>query len=194
VVDNYGLKGESVIGNIVLLSGEPRVGKTTALKKIIQMVGKDKCIGFYTEEICNEFDRIGFDCVSLDGRRRRIADVNFESDVRIGRYGIDINVFEDFAIQAINNSFSYKKIIVIDEIGPIQLLSTKFKQELNNVLTAPNCCVIGTIFYKKHTDIDEIKRIPGIKFYTLTNENRNTIAENIFNTLRTSSGINFKID
>jgi len=37
--------------NIVLLSGEPRVGKTTALKKIIQMIGESNCIGFYTEEI-----------------------------------------------------------------------------------------------------------------------------------------------
>jgi len=23
------------------------------------MIGKDNCIGFYTEEICDEFDRIG---------------------------------------------------------------------------------------------------------------------------------------
>ena len=105
-MQNYELKGESLIGNIVLLSGEPKVGKTTALKKIIKMVGKENCAGFYTEEICNEFNRIGFDYVSVDGRRIRIADVNFESDIRIGRYGVDINVFEDFAIQAINKSLS----------------------------------------------------------------------------------------
>ena len=50
-----------------------------------EMVGKDKCVGFYTEEICNEFDRIGFDFVNLDGRRIKIADVSFKSDVRIAR-------------------------------------------------------------------------------------------------------------
>ena len=137
------------------------------------MVGKDKCVGFYTEEICNEFDRIGFDCVNLDGKRIRIADVSFENKVKIGRYGVDIDAFEDFAIQAISKSISYNKIIVIDEIGPIQFLSIKFKHELN-------CSVIGTIFYKKHPDIDDIKKIPGIKMYTLTCENRNKIVENIF--------------
>ena len=166
------------MGNIILLSGEPRVGKTTALKKIIKMVGEDNCIGFYTEEIRNEFDRVGFDCVSLDGRRKRIADINFNSDLRLGRYGIDIEAFEDFALEIMKNSCSSNKIIIIDEIGPIQFLSAKFKEEINSILTDSQC-VIGTIFYNKHPDIDEIKKIPGIKIYFMTSENRNTILENI---------------
>jgi len=97
----------------------------------------------------------------------------------MGRYGIDIEVFEDFALQAINNYSSSSKIIIIDEIGPIQLLSIKFKQEINNILTGSNC-VIGTIFYNKHPEIDEMKKIPGIKIYTITNENRNTLVGNIY--------------
>lgn len=169
--------------NKVLLSGEPRVGKTTALKKIIQMIGEGNCRGFYTEEVRNEFDRVGFDCVSLDGKRQRIADVNLHSDIRMGRYGIAIEAFEDFALQAISKSSSTSKIIIIDEIGPIQFLSTKFKQQTNNILTGPNC-VIGTIFYNKHPDIDEIKKIPGIKIYSMTRENRNTILENILHDIQ----------
>jgi nucleoside-triphosphatase len=169
---------EKAMGQIVLLSGEPRVGKTTALKKIIQMIGENNCIGFYTEEIRDEFDRIGFDCVSLNGRRERIADVNFKNDTRMGRYGIDIEAFEDFLSYAIKRSSGSSKIIIIDEIGPMQLLSKKFKQEIINILTGPNS-VIGTIFCKKHPDVDEIKKIPGIKVYSITSKNRNTILENI---------------
>jgi nucleoside-triphosphatase len=135
------------MANVILLSGEPRVGKTTVLKKIIQMIGESKCIGFYTEEIRDEFDRIGFDCVSLDGKRKKIADVNFNSDIRIGRYGIDIDAFEDLALNAIKDYYGSNKVIIIDEIGPMQLLSTKFKQEINNIMTGSNF-VIGTIFYK----------------------------------------------
>jgi len=151
--------------NIVLLSGEPRVGKTTALKKIIQMIGECNCIGFYTEEVRNEFDRVGFDCVSLDG--------------------IDVGAFEDFALRAISNSLSTSKIIIIDEIGPIQFLSTKFKHQIKNILTGSNC-VIGTIFYNKHPEIDEIKKIPGIKIYSMSNENRNTIIEEIYHEIQFS--------
>jgi nucleoside-triphosphatase len=165
--------------NKVLLTGEPRVGKTTALKKIIQIIGESNCSGFYTEEIRDEFDRIGFDCVSLDGRRTRIADINFKSDIRMGRYGIDIEAFEDIALKAIKTSLGSNKVIIIDEIGPIQLLSLRFKQEVYSILASPNC-VIGTIFYNKHSDIDEIKKVPGIKLYRITNECRDTIMEDIF--------------
>lgn len=66
------------MGKKILLSGEPRVGKTTAIKQIIQMIGKENCVGFFTEEICNELGRTGFECVGLDGTRIKIADVSLE--------------------------------------------------------------------------------------------------------------------
>jgi nucleoside-triphosphatase len=166
------------MGKVVLLTGEPRVGKTTALKKIIEKIGKSNCIGFYTEEIRNEFDRVGFDCVSLDGRRKRIADINSHSSIRMGRYRIDIEAFEDIALQVISRSSSSDKVIIIDEIGPMQLLSTKFKEEINNIVTGSNC-VIGTIFYGKHPYVDEIKKISGINIFTITSENREKILEDI---------------
>ncbi|ADL51913.1 nucleoside-triphosphatase [Clostridium cellulovorans] len=166
------------MGNIILLSGEPRIGKTTALKKIIHSIGKENCIGFYTEEIRGKFDRSGFQCVSLDGTRKKIADVNLDTNVRMGRYGIDIEGFENFAIPILNNSYTSNKITIIDEIGPIQFLSTKFKQEISNILTS-STCVIGTIFYNNHPDIDKIKRIPGVKIYYMAIENRTTILETV---------------
>ena len=171
------------MGNVVLISGEPRVGKPTLLKKIVQMIGESNCIGFYTEEVRNDFDRIGFDCVSLEGKRQRIADVDFKSDVRIGRYGIDVKAFEDFSLQTISDYSNKNKIIIIDEIGPIQLLSTKFKQQIDDILISANC-VIGTIFYDKHPDTDEIKRLPGVKIYSITSENRDTILENVFHEIQ----------
>lgn len=170
------------MGNIVLLSGEPRVGKTTALKKIIQMVGEHNCIGFYTEEVRDEFDRVGFDCVNLDGRRLRIADVNLHSDVRMGRYGIDIEAFEEFALKSLSIA-NTSKFFIIDEIGPIQFLSSKFKLHINNILTG-QYFIIGTIFYNTHPDIDKIKNTPGIKIYTMTRENNDTILKSVFHEIQ----------
>ena len=36
---------------MILLTALPRTGKSTAIKKIVNMLGKDNCGGFYTEEI-----------------------------------------------------------------------------------------------------------------------------------------------
>jgi nucleoside-triphosphatase len=171
--------------NIILLSGEPRVGKTTAIKNIIQRIGKENCVGFFTEEICNEAGRIGFDCVSLEGDRIKIADVSLESDIRIGRYGIDIDAFECFALNIINGARNTKKVIILDEIGPIQLMSAKFKQELWHLLKESQC-ILGTIFYQEHAEIDEIKRLPNIKIYNLNTENRNAITDVIIREVKKS--------
>jgi len=36
---------------MILLTAPPRTGKSTAIRKIVNMLGREKCGGFYTEEI-----------------------------------------------------------------------------------------------------------------------------------------------
>ena len=54
---------------------EPRIGKTTMIKQLINAIGPDLCGGFYTEEITNSSGRIGFKCVSVCGESVEIAHV-----------------------------------------------------------------------------------------------------------------------
>lgn len=62
-----------------LLIGKPRVGKSTAIKRIIHRIGPEYFGGFYTEEVRNSTNRIGFNCVTLSGESERIASVESES-------------------------------------------------------------------------------------------------------------------
>lgn len=45
---------------MLLLTALPRTGKSTAIKKIVNMLGPNNCGGFYTEEIRENDDRVGF--------------------------------------------------------------------------------------------------------------------------------------
>lgn len=160
--------------NIFLLTGKPRVGKTTALKKIIDEVGAENCSGFYTEEIRDENDRTGFKCVTFDGKEAVIADVGSKSEIRIGRYGMEIAEFEKLAIPALKESLLNQKITIIDEIGPMQMLSPQFRDIVWHVLKKSEI-VLGTICYDSHPYIDEIKMEYQQSIYTLTPDNRNHI-------------------
>ncbi|MEW5768361.1 MAG: nucleoside-triphosphatase [bacterium] len=51
----------------ILITGRPKVGKTTLLKKIIPYL-KDAG-GFYTEDVCEKDNRVGFAIVTLNGKR-----------------------------------------------------------------------------------------------------------------------------
>jgi nucleoside-triphosphatase len=166
------------MGKILLLTGKPRVGKTSALKKIIHTIGIEYCGGFYTEEIRDHRNRVGFKCVTLDEKELKIADVNLQSQIRIGRYGLEINKFEKVAIDAIDDSLRNKKITVIDEIGPMQMLSAKFQMALDQILQSSQI-VLGTIFHDGHPLIDEIKAKYDAEIYTITCDNRDHIADEV---------------
>lgn len=159
-----------------LITGKPRMGKTTMIKKLINDIGSDICGGFYTEEITNSDDRIGFRCVSIKGESVEIANVKSPSKTRIGRYGIDIEKFENFAIKVLQDALSSKKIIVIDEIGFMQMLSTSFQKIVQDIVS-DNHIVLGTVPLDSHPEIDKIKYLKEVKIISLNEFNRDAISE-----------------
>jgi nucleoside-triphosphatase len=164
---------------VMLLTAAPGTGKTTAVQKIINLLGTQNCGGFYTEEIKNnDGQRTGFACITLDGIRARLADVSFESNDRVSRYGIDVKGFEAIAINAVEESLVTNKILIIDEIGPMQYLSDKFKETLNKAIDSENI-VVGTIFLDSHPEIDNIKKNEHIELYELTKKNREFLPNEI---------------
>ena len=164
---------------MILLTGRPRMGKSTAIRKIIHQVGADRFAGFYTEEIRDLNDRIGFQCASVDGEKQEIASVNNTSSVRVGRYGVDVNGFESFAVRTLENALRAKKIIVIDEIGFMQMCSVPFQQMVFRIFTEGNHLVLGTVPLDNHPQIDNIKKLDGVTIVELHEHNRDQVVEDI---------------
>jgi nucleoside-triphosphatase len=160
-----------------LLTGPPRTGKSTAVQAIMQRLGSERCGGFYTEEIRGERDRTGFRCVTAAGDSGVIASVDSASPVRIGRYGVDIEVFESLALPAIRASAGAKAITVIDEIGFMQMLSVPFQRMIEEIVAHRTLQVVGTVCQDSHPVIDRIKAAAGVKLYALTTENREAVRE-----------------
>lgn len=161
-----------------LLTGEPRMGKTTLIKQLIDAIGPDLCGGFYTEEITNSSDRVGFKCVSVSGESVEIAHVESPSSTRIGRYGMDVEAFEDFAVNLLEDALSSKKIIVIDEIGFMQMLSASFQKIVQEII-CDHRIVLGTIPIESHPEIDKIKYQQEVSIISLNEFNRDTISETL---------------
>lgn len=162
---------------VFLLTGKPRTGKSTLIKKLINKMGSELCGGFYTEEITNSNDdRIGFRCVSVDGDSVEIANVESPSEVRIGRYGIDIGKFEKFALRVLQEAIILKKVIVIDEIGFMQMLSSSFQRKVQEIISE-NRIVLGTVPLDSHPEIDKIKYIKEVQLVRINEFTRDVITE-----------------
>ena len=53
-------------------------------------------VGFYTEEIREQGERVGFQLVSLDGQRRITSHLDITGPYPVDRYGVDVEGFERF--------------------------------------------------------------------------------------------------
>ena len=161
---------------MILLTALPRTGKTTAIKKIIQMLGSKNCGGFFTEELKEDGERVGFMIKTLSGKTGLLSHVNFDSKYKISKYGVDLDNFEKICLNELNNSINNDNIkyIIIDEIGPMQLFSTKYKKILNELLHSKKQ-VIGTIFMNSYEWLDDFKKNNGIDLIEINLENRNEL-------------------
>ncbi|BFH64794.1 nucleoside-triphosphatase [Paenibacillus azoreducens] len=171
--------------NVFLLTGKPRMGKSTLIKNMIHRLGSERCGGFYTEEIRDDNERIGFKCVAVDGGRLEIASIKNNSTFKIGRYGVDVKGFEDFVIPLLESSLQSKKVIVIDEIGFMQMLSLPFQEWIRKIIFDHQHVVLGTVPVDSHTEIDKIKNHFRVKIIHINEDNRDTIADEIMQMILT---------
>lgn len=97
----------------ILLTGRPRVGKSTIIQKVVERLrstGFTNIGGFYTSEIRKGGEHVGFAINTIDGKVGRLAEVGFESPYRLGKYGIDMEAFERIALAFLEDAISNPKL------------------------------------------------------------------------------------
>src|SRR2546421_1782737 len=111
----------------VLITGRPGSGKTTLIKRIVDNLPSRGAAGFYTEEIREHGARVGFKIVTLDGQEAVLAHVDFTTPARVGKYGLDLSAVEGIGVSAIRTAIREQRLVVIDEIGPMEIRSPVFR-------------------------------------------------------------------
>jgi nucleoside-triphosphatase len=130
--------------------------------------------GFYTEEVRSQGTRVGFDIITLDGRRGVLARTDLRSSCRVGKYGVDSVSLDSVGVPALDGAIRERDIIVVDEIGKMELSSAAFKEA---ALRAIDCGkrVLGTIMLRPHPWADQIKARSDVKVVELTRRNRDQV-------------------
>ncbi len=162
----------------IFITGLPGVGKTTLIKRIADELKGFHPAGFYTTEIREAGIRKGFELISLDGKRGILSHVDIESPHRVGKYRVDIKGFEDF-LDSIPFLDPAGGPIIIDEIGKMECLSDKFRLMIKDILDSARL-VIATIALKGGGVISEIKKRNDVRFFEITEINRNTLLSEVF--------------
>lgn len=154
---------------VYLLTGQPGTGKTSLIKQAVAAV-KGVVGGFYTEEIRSGGVRQGFRLVTLQGESAILAHVNFKSPYRVSKYGVDIESLDKVGVSALEQARQECELVVIDEIGKMELFSPKFREAVQGIISSGRK-VLGTIMLSSNPDADAIKRQPQVNLITVTRAN-----------------------
>jgi nucleoside-triphosphatase len=161
----------------ILITGLPGVGKTTLIVRLLDVLKDRHSVGFYTKEIRSGGTRKGFELFDLNGRMRVLSHVNIKSHFRVGKYGVDVEGFEDF-LDLLDFFDPATDLIVIDEIGKMECFSVKFKTLIEKIMDSEKS-VIATIARKGARVIEQIKRRDDIRLFEVTQDNRDRLVKDI---------------
>ena len=165
------------MGHTLILTGRPGIGKTTIVKALIAQLA-DRAGGFYTEEILGAGGRKGFRLITLDGRSSVMAHVDFKSRSQVGRYGVKVDVIDQLGAGAIRLAVDTQPIVIIDEIGKMELFSSPFQNAVLKAIGSSKL-VIATAMQDDHPWVAAVKALPGVTVWEVTKVNRSRLVEEV---------------
>jgi nucleoside-triphosphatase len=167
------------MGHALLLTGRPGVGKTTVIRTVVARF-QGRAGGFYTEEIREGGRRTGFRLVALDGATGTLARVNISGPYRVGKYGVHLHDLEQVGVKALWRAVEQPdvSVVVIDEIGKMELFSPAFREAVLAALDGPKV-VLATVMARSHPWVDKLKAGDAVTLVEVTLANRQALPERI---------------
>jgi len=164
----------------ILLTGPPRCGKTTVIKKVVELF-PGRAAGFYTQEVRERGERVGFEIVTLAGQKAWLSHVDFPGPHRVGKYGVSLENLHRVALPALEAAPDIG-LVVVDEIGKMECLSPEFIAAMERLCTAP-VPLIATVAEKGGGFMARVKDKPGVVLITVTSANRDALPARILKML-----------
>jgi len=141
-----------------IIRGKPGSGKSTAIMLIRQALERRgvKVGGIRTPELREVGRRVGFGVEDLStGKREIFASVNFTGGPRVSKYVVKVELFEEIAIPALERAMKECDIVLIDEIGKMELFSERFIEVVRGLWNS-NVPAVGTAPVSKLPFVEEI--------------------------------------
>jgi nucleoside-triphosphatase len=175
---------------VLILTGAPGTGKTTVLSKTVDVL-KARGVsvgGMISREAREGEPRVGFEVIDLaSGRHGWLAHINQKTGPQVGKYRVNLADLEGIGVKAIAEATQKYQVIAIDEIGPMELFSTKFKQVVHQALEGSKV-VLAVVHTKAHDPlILETKRRDDIEIFTITVSGQDSLPDLLVEKVLSSS-------
>ena len=170
----------------IFLTGNPGCGKTTVIREVSDILASRgmRIGGIVSSEIRREGIRIGFSLEDLLTHETGIlAHADQKAGPRVGKYGVNLADLQRVGVTAVQRAVAEADVVIIDELGPMELHSIPFTKSVELALRSPKI-FLGTIHkHVSHPLVTAVKSTPENRIIEVNLENRaqlpNRIAEQI---------------
>jgi len=171
------------VNRIFLITGRPGIGKTTALMRTVNKL-KNKGYnvgGMLSREVRENGRRVDFEIIDLStGNRGRLAHLNQPNGPQVSKYKVNLDDLDQIGVKAIRDALKGAEVVIIDEIGPMEMFSSAFKEAVKDVIHSQKL-VLGVIHHSaRDRIIDSNKGRNDIEIVEVTLENRQRLPRLLF--------------
>ena len=164
------------------ITGLPGSGKTSALLRVIEMLKEEELTigGMIDEPIEDGRKKTGFTVRNvLTGEQQMFASVDIESKVVVGKIGVDLSKLEEVGVKAIKDAVDQCDIIVIDEVGKMEVESEAFVTAVKESLEADKPMILTLHKKSRNPLLQDIRRRDDVRILEVTPTNRNILPNKI---------------
>jgi len=163
---------------LLFLTGRPGIGKTTVLLNAAEgLRAKGYTVGgMISREVREKGERIGFEIIDFKtGEKGWLAHVNQPSGPQVGKYKVRLEDLDTIGVKAIQTAARETDVVIIDEIGPMELFSQAFKQSVREAVDSCKL-VLGVIHHSaRDSTIESIRKRDDAEIVEVTFENRSSL-------------------
>jgi nucleoside-triphosphatase len=163
---------------VLLITGSPGVGKTTVLLRTTDVLkAKDFTVGgMVSREIRSGGTRVGFEVMDLySGRTGWLARTDQKYGPQVGKYRVNLADLDGVGAEAVQKANKECDIVVVDEVGPMELFSEKFKRAVEDAVEDRKP-VIAIIHWKAEDQFaKKVKARQDAETFVVTLENRDDL-------------------
>jgi nucleoside-triphosphatase len=136
--------------------------------------------GMFSREVREGSTRVGFEIVDVAAAKVGcLASVNQKDGPQVGKYRVNLADLELVGAHAISAGVESCDVVAIDEIGPMELFSSKFKEAAKKALDSDK--LVLAVVHQKAQDklVTEAKSRQDAEVFVVTCENRENLDETL---------------
>lgn len=151
------------------------------IEKIASALG-NRCGGIITREMREQGARTGFSIESLDGERGVLASRNGRRGPKVGRYTVHVQNLERVGMAALRRVMDAGRVVILDEIGKMELISPGFRAMILEALES-RLPVVATMGVSRNAFMEVVRARPDVDVLNITTENRDSLKDRVVETI-----------